>query len=108
MRLTEQFLITEAGKFELRKILSAKLTEEERLPVLVWPLLVLGVLLILLLHPLCSLLCLVPAAWLAVCKRKVPCAAVTVCTASTAYVIRLSDKGQFQELEAAINKAKSK
>ncbi len=108
MRLTEQLMITEAGQFELRKIVSAKLTEEERLPAPVRPLLVLGVLLILLLHPLCSLLCFAPAAWLAVCRRKVSCAAVTVCMASNTYVVRLSDKGQFQELEAAISKAKSK
>lgn len=108
MRLTEQFLITEEGRFELSKIVSVRLTEEEYLPAPVYPLLVLGILLILFLHPLCSLLCL-PAAWLAVCrKRKAPRAVVTVCTASVTHVVKLSDSGQFKELEAAISKAKSK
>lgn len=109
MRLTEQFLITEAGQFELRKIVSVQLTEEEYLPVPVYPLLVLGILLILFFHPLCSLSCLIPAAWFAVChKRKVPRAVVTVCLASVTHVVKLSNKGQLQELEAAISKAKSK
>lgn len=109
MQLTKQFLITEEGKFELSKIVSVKLREEEYLPMCVYPLLVPGVLLILFLHPLCSLLFLVPAAWLAACgSRKAPCATVTVCTASTTYVVKLSDSGQFKELEAAICKAKCK
>ncbi|WP_417911637.1 hypothetical protein [Candidatus Electronema sp. TJ] len=108
MQLTKQFLITEEGKFELSKIVSVKLREEEYLPMCVYPLLVPGVLLILFFHPLCSLSCLIPAAWFAVChKRKVPCAVVTVCTAATTQVVKLSSKGQLQELEAAISKAKS-
>jgi len=108
MRLTGQHLITQEGKLELSKILSAKLTEEEYLPAPVCPLLLLGILLIIFLHPLCSLACLVPAAWFAVChSRKVPCAVVTVCTASTTHVVKLADKGEFKELEAAISKAKS-
>jgi hypothetical protein len=108
MRLTEQFLVTEEGKFELNKIVSAKLTEEEYLPAPVYPLLVLGILLIVFLHPLCSLLFLIPATWLAVCHtRKAPCAMVIVSTASVTQAVKLSDKGQFQELEAAISKAKS-
>ena len=109
MQLTEQFLITEKGQFELSKILSVKPAEQDCLPAPVYPLLLLGALLILFLHPLCSLLFLVPAAWLAACgRRKAPCAAVTVCTASTTYVVKLSDSGQFKELEAAICKAKCK
>lgn len=108
MRLTGQHLITQEGKLELSTILSARLTEEEHLPALVCPLLLIGILLILLLHPLCSLACLVPAAWLVAChNRKVPCAVVTVRTASTTYVVRLADKAEFKELEAAISKAKS-
>jgi hypothetical protein len=108
MRLTERFLITEEGQFELSKIVSVKLTEEEYLPVCVYPFLVLGILLILFLHPLCSLLCLVPATWLAVChKRKAPRAVVTVCLASVTHVVKVSDSRQFKELEAAISKAKS-
>lgn len=108
MRLTEQFLITEEGQFELSKIVSVRLTQEEYLPAPVYPLLVLGILLILFFHPLCSLLCLVPAAWFAVChKRKVPRAVVTICLASVTHVVKLSGSGQLKELEAAISKAKS-
>jgi hypothetical protein len=108
MRLTEQFLITEEGQFELSKIVSVKLTQEEYLPAPVYPLLVFGILLILFFHPLCSLSCLIPAAWFAVChKRKAPRAVVTVCLASVTHVVKVSDSEQFKELEAAISKAKS-
>lgn len=108
MRLTEQFLITEKGQFELSKIVSVRLTEEEYLPAPVYPLLVLGILLIVFQHPLRSLLCLVPAAWFAAChKRKAPRAVVTVCLASVTHAVKVSDSGQFKELEAAISKAKS-
>jgi hypothetical protein len=108
MRLTGQHLITQEGKLELSKILSARLTEEEYLPAPVYPLLLLGILLILLLHPLCSLAFLIPAAWFTIChSRKAPCAVVTVCTASTTHVVKLADKEEFKELEAAISKARS-
>lgn len=109
MQIAGQLLITEQGTVELSKILSVKPADQDYLPAPVYPLLLLGALLILFLHPLCSLLFLVPAAWLAACgSRKAPCAAVTVCTASTTYVVKLSDSGQFKELEAAICKAKCK
>lgn len=107
MQLTEQFLVTGEGRLELNKILSVRLTEAEYLPAPVYPFLLLGIILILLLHPLCSLLFLIPAAWFAAChKRRVPYAVVTVCTAATTQVLRLSDIGEFKALEAAITKAK--
>lgn len=107
MQITGQFLIIKEGKVELGKILSVKPADKEHLPAPVYPLLFLGILLILFLHPLCSLLFLAPAAWLTAChSRKAPYAAVTVCTAASTYIVKLSDSGQLKELEAAICKAK--
>ncbi len=108
MRIDGQFLITEQGKVELGKILSVKAADKDYLPASVLPLLLVGILLILLLHPLCSLLFLAPAASLTACNsRKAPYAAVTVCTAASTYMVKVSDSGQLKELEAAICKAKS-
>jgi hypothetical protein len=101
----EQFLIMPGEKPDQDKILSVKQIEVDYLPAAVYPLLVFGVLLIIFLHPLCSLLFLIPAGWLTVChRRKARRAQVTVYTASGTYVVNLSE---CKELEAAINKDKS-
>ncbi len=92
-------------KPEPDKILSVKQIEVDYLPAAVYPLLVLGILLIIFLHPLCSLLFLVPAGCLTVChRRKARRALVTVHTPSGTYMVNLSE---CKELEAAINKDKS-
>jgi hypothetical protein len=107
MQIDGQFLITEEEKVELGKILSVKAADKDYLPASVLPLLLVGILLILLLHPLCSLLFLAPAAWQTACNsRKDPYAAVTVCTAASTYMVNVSDSGQIKELEAAICKTK--